>query len=59
MILTVETIKQAKMKEKNKSVSQKNKKSSRNQIIQRKSHQRNKHPITYTCKIPLTIIKID
>ena len=48
------------MKKKNQQkVLQTNDKTSRNQTLQEKSRQRDKHPGSYTCKILRTISKID
>ena len=41
-----------------KSVPQKNKKAARNQALEQKSHQRNKHLSSLPCKILLTILKM-
>ena len=57
-ILETDTIKQVDMKEKIlKRVSQKNEKASRNQALQQKSNQRNKHLGCLPCKILGTILK--
>ena len=52
-ILEADIVKQAERKYKNKKiVPQKNEKTSRNQALVQKSHQRNKHPSSLLCKGP-------
>ena len=59
-ILKVDSIKQSEMKEKNKKrVQQTNERASRNQVLQPKSHHRDKHLGSPPCKILETVLKID
>ena len=58
-ILEVDTIKQVGMKEKIKKVSQENKKTTQNQIMSQKSHQRSKHLGCFPCQMLRMILKVN
>ena len=58
-ILEEDTIKDAEMKKKIERVFQENEKTTRNQAILQKPHQRDKHLDCYPCKILGTILKVD
>ena len=58
-ILEADTIKQAEIKEKIRRAPQKNKKTSQNQTLPQKSHQRDKHQDSPPCKILRTILNMD